>query len=106
MLPPKLEPMRLARRSQPFDHPDWLYEIKFDGFRALAYVEAVKCRLVSRRRHVHKSFHELCASIANRLGGNEAILDGLPRSVRPLTIQRVNVPTRSAILLRVRSALA
>jgi len=44
---PKLEPMRLARRPQPFDHPDWLYEIKFDG--ALAYVEAGKCRLVSRR---------------------------------------------------------
>jgi ATP-dependent DNA ligase len=38
--------MRLARRSEPFDHPDWIYEIKFDGFRALAYVESGKCRLV------------------------------------------------------------
>jgi ATP-dependent DNA ligase len=34
--------MRLARRSEPFDHPDWIYEIKFDGFRALAYVESGK----------------------------------------------------------------
>src|SRR5262245_60265008 len=73
---PSLEPMRLARRPQPFDHPDWLYEIKFDGFRALAYIEAGKCRLVSRRRHEYKSFHELCASIAGHLRGNEAVLDG------------------------------
>ena len=76
VLPPKLEPMRLARSPQPFDHPDWLYEIKFDGFRALAYVEAGKCRLVSRRRHEYKSFHELCASIANHLHGHETVLDG------------------------------
>jgi len=68
--------MRLARRPQPFDHPDWLYEIKFDGFRALAYIESGNCRLVSRRRHEDKSFHELCASIANHLRGNEAVLDG------------------------------
>ena len=68
--------MRLARRRHPFDHPDWLYEIKFDGFRALAYVEGGKCRLVSRRCHEYKSFHELCASIANRLRGNETVLNG------------------------------
>jgi ATP-dependent DNA ligase len=28
--------MRLLRIPEPFDHPDWLYEVKFDGFRALA----------------------------------------------------------------------
>ena len=68
--------MRLARRPQPFDHPGWLYEIKFDGFRALAYVEAGKCRLVSRRRHEYKSFRELCGSIANHPRGHEAVIDG------------------------------
>src|SRR5215475_5372286 len=66
----------MARRPQPFDHPDWLYEIKFDGFRTLAYVENGKCRLVSRRRHEYRTFHELCASIANHPRGNEAVLDG------------------------------
>ena len=68
--------MRLARRSEPFDHRDWLYEVKFDGFRALAYVEDGKCRLVSCRRHEYKSFHELCASIADHLKGHDAVLDG------------------------------
>jgi len=25
-----------VRRPEPFDHPDWLLEAKFDGFRAVA----------------------------------------------------------------------
>jgi hypothetical protein len=28
--------MPLTRRLEPFSHPDWLLEIKHDGFRALA----------------------------------------------------------------------
>lgn len=31
-----------------FDHPEWIYELKYDGFRALAYIEAGECRLISR----------------------------------------------------------
>jgi len=27
--------MLLVRAAEPFDHPEWLYEIKHDGFRAL-----------------------------------------------------------------------
>ena len=34
--PAALRPMRLLRIPEPFDHPDWLYEVKFDGFRARA----------------------------------------------------------------------
>jgi bifunctional non-homologous end joining protein LigD len=35
-----------------------------------------QCRLVSRRNHEYKSFHELCASIAAHLRGGTAVLDG------------------------------
>jgi ATP-dependent DNA ligase len=31
-------PMPLGRRREPFDHPDWLFELKYDGFRTLAHV--------------------------------------------------------------------
>jgi len=41
--------MPLVRILQAFDHPDWLYEIKHDGFRALAIIEGHHCRLVSGR---------------------------------------------------------
>jgi hypothetical protein len=30
--------------GSPFDHPDWLYELKSDGFRALALVTAIAMR--------------------------------------------------------------
>ena len=30
--------MPLAQLRAPFDHPDWLFEVKYDGFRALAYL--------------------------------------------------------------------
>jgi len=32
-------PMRLLRIPEPFDHPDWIFEPKMDGFRALAHVK-------------------------------------------------------------------
>jgi bifunctional non-homologous end joining protein LigD len=66
--------MRLAIRREPFDSPDWLYELKYDGFRALALIESGSCRLVSRNGHVYKSFPGLRASLAQL--GHEAILDG------------------------------
>jgi hypothetical protein len=47
--------MRLLRIPEPFDHPYWLYEVKFDGFRALAHVNGHHCQLVSRNGRVFKS---------------------------------------------------
>jgi hypothetical protein len=53
---PRFAPMPLAVLPQPFDHADWLFENKSDGFRALAYVEHRRVRLVSRKANVYKSF--------------------------------------------------
>ena len=30
--------MQLSRRVAPFDHPDWIFELKHDEFRVIAYV--------------------------------------------------------------------
>lgn len=68
--------MPLARLPVPFDHPDWLFELKYDGFRGLAYIEGGRARLVSRKENTYKSFPGLCASIAAELGKREAVLDG------------------------------
>lgn len=48
-LPEHIEPM-LARIGEPFDDDGWLFEIKWDGVRAVAYVEAGTLRLHGRRR--------------------------------------------------------
>ena len=67
--------MPLARLHAPFDHPEWLFELKYDGFRALAYVTPKGCELISRKGNVYKSFNALSAGIANALAC-DAILDG------------------------------
>src|SRR5439155_962105 len=73
---PKVAPIRLSQRTRPFESPDYIYEIKFDGFRALAFIEDGLCRLVSRRNHVFRAFSELCDSIAQALKAESAVLDG------------------------------
>ncbi len=35
-----------VQRAEPFDHPDWVFEAKFDEFRAAA--DTVRGRLISR----------------------------------------------------------
>src|SRR4030095_1290539 len=68
--------MRLLRVPEPFDHPDWLYEVKFDGFRALAHVNGHHCQLVSRNGHVFKSWPYLTEEIAHAVRAHSAVLDG------------------------------
>jgi bifunctional non-homologous end joining protein LigD len=68
--------MPLARFDSPFEHPDWIFEPKLDGFRALAYVEGGACRLVSRNRNAFKTFEPLAQAIGHDLCGLSVILDG------------------------------
>jgi bifunctional non-homologous end joining protein LigD len=69
-------PMPLVRLPEPFDHPDWLFEIKHDGFRALAIVEGHRCRLVSRRGHQFTKWSLLGEEIAHSVHADHAVLDG------------------------------
>jgi Carboxylesterase family/ATP dependent DNA ligase domain len=66
-------PLTLVR--PPFDHPDFLFELKHDGFRALAYISEGRCELVSRRRNSYRSFEPLRRSLG-ALKVKTAILDG------------------------------
>ncbi len=45
------QPMSLVQQPQSFDDWDWIYEIKHDGFRALAVIEHGQCRFFSRKKH-------------------------------------------------------
>src|SRR5947207_15906523 len=70
-----VQPMRLLRRPVPFNHPDWIFEIKHDGFRALAYIESGDCRLVSRNGNTFSTFPARCDWIGKRLRVQNAVLD-------------------------------
>ncbi len=47
-LPLGMKPMLATLVDEPFDDPDWIYEVKWDGYRALAAVENGKAELWSR----------------------------------------------------------
>ena len=67
--------MPLASLYASFNHPDWIFELKYDGFRALAHIDSGYCRLVSRRGTAYRSFPKLCAAIAAAIQG-QAVVDG------------------------------
>ena len=76
MLLLRFQPLPLGRARAPFSHSDWLFEIKWDGFRALLYSDTDGVRLVSRNGNAFKSFPALCDGLARDLKGHRCILDG------------------------------
>ena len=39
---PVCQPLPVISKPRPFDGAEWLYELKYDGFRALAYLGRLK----------------------------------------------------------------
>jgi len=69
-------PMSLGRKPKPFNAPGWIFELKYDGFRALAVVECGSCTLFSRNGHAFRSFADLATEIGNALKPRSMVLDG------------------------------
>lgn len=74
--PSDLAPLPLGRVRVPFSHADWLFEIKWDGFRALLFSDSDGVRLVSRRNNIFKSFPGLCDGLGRDLKGRRCVIDG------------------------------
>jgi bifunctional non-homologous end joining protein LigD len=72
---PRMDTAQLTLVREPFDHPDYLFELKHDGFRALAYISEGHCELISRRRNAYKSFQELRDRLAG-LKVKDTVIDG------------------------------
>jgi bifunctional non-homologous end joining protein LigD len=75
-LPDKIEPMLAKTGPLPRDDHRWAYEIKWDGVRAIGYVDGGRLRLASRNgRDVTSRYPEL-RELGRALAGHEAVLDG------------------------------
>ncbi|QKJ32890.1 DNA ligase D [Mucilaginibacter mali] len=73
-MPAKLQPMKATLVREPFDDPGWLYEIKWDGYRALAVIQHHQAELISRNSISFDQFHP----VADALGkwNVNAVIDG------------------------------
>jgi bifunctional non-homologous end joining protein LigD len=74
-MPHNLSPMLATLADQPFDHPGWFFEIKYDGYRILAEVKANQVKLWSRNRQDYTKVFSPVAEALRSLG-HEAVLDG------------------------------
>jgi bifunctional non-homologous end joining protein LigD len=75
-MPDHLEPMLARTGPLPRDDESWAFEIKWDGVRAIAFVQGGRLTLQARSgRDVTARYPEL-RPIAEALAGREVILDG------------------------------
>jgi bifunctional non-homologous end joining protein LigD len=73
--PKPFSPMLLAEVKRPFHKPGWIYEEKYDGYRAVAYKHDGRVRLISRNlKDLTKQFEEVAEAVA-RLRAPSLILD-------------------------------
>src|SRR3954447_2256251 len=75
-MPERVEPMLARTGELPADEAGWAFEIKWDGVRAMAYIDGGRLRLEARSgRDITPRYPEL-RELGRALAGREAVLDG------------------------------
>jgi bifunctional non-homologous end joining protein LigD len=75
-MPSTIHPMLATPVDEPFDGPDWLFEIKWDGYRAVAFIEEGRVRLVSRNQNDLTARYPELKDLPQFIKAKTAILDG------------------------------
>jgi bifunctional non-homologous end joining protein LigD len=47
-----IQPMLATLTDEPFDNPDWIYEVKWDGYRAIAEIKKGEVKFYSRNGYL------------------------------------------------------
>jgi len=75
-MPAQIRAALATLEEQPFSHPDWLFEIKWDGERALVWIRGGEIEIRARSgRDITQEYPEL-KEIVKRLDARQAIVDG------------------------------
>ncbi|HEV7462525.1 MAG TPA: non-homologous end-joining DNA ligase [Methyloceanibacter sp.] len=75
MMQPDLRPMLATLTDKPFDDPGWVFETKWDGFRAIAVAVPGRASLFSRNLNdISKKYPAICQALSAI--EHEAVLDG------------------------------
>jgi bifunctional non-homologous end joining protein LigD len=75
-MPTAIHPMLATLVDKAFDNPDWLFEIKWDGYRAVAFLDGGKLRLVSRNQNDMTGQYPELRDLPEHVRARTAILDG------------------------------
>ena len=75
-MPDFISPMRATLATGPFDDPDWLFEVKWDGYRVEAVVREGRVRLWTRNRQDAARYFPQLAEAPDWIEAEEAIVDG------------------------------
>ena len=75
-MPTTIHPMLATAIEKPFDGEDWLFEIKWDGYRAVAFIENGTVRLVSRNQNDLTPRYPELKGLPQSVMAKTAILDG------------------------------
>jgi len=75
-MPTAIHPMLATSVDDPFDDPEWLFEIKWDGYRAIAFIAGGKVRLVSRNQNDLTAQYPELQSVPSFIKAETAVLDG------------------------------
>jgi bifunctional non-homologous end joining protein LigD len=73
-LPEKIKPMKATLVDEPFDEPAWLFEVKWDGYRAIANIQKNEVTLVSRNNLPFEKYYPINEGLGS--WGINAVLDG------------------------------
>ncbi len=75
-MPTTIHPMLAESVDEPFDGEEWLFEIKWDGYRAITFIENGKARLVSRNQNDLTPRYPELKDLPQFIEAKNAILDG------------------------------
>jgi bifunctional non-homologous end joining protein LigD len=75
-MPAVIHPMLAESIDKPFDGDDWLFEIKWDGYRAVAFLENGHVRLVSRNQNDLTPRYPELQDLPQFIKAKTSILDG------------------------------
>ena len=75
-MPRVIYPMLATLVEEPFDDPQWLYEVKWDGYRAITFLDGSSIKLVSRNQNDLTGAYPELHSLGDFVKAHNAILDG------------------------------
>ena len=75
-MPSAIHPMLATLVDKPFDDDEWLFEIKWDGYRAVAFIQDGRVRLVSRNQNDLTGEYPELTDLPSYVRAHTAVLDG------------------------------